>query len=417
MPQGPLDDVAPALDRPPARVGWWEPGGALRRSPWGVAGLAVLGLLLAVCVGAVPVALAPVAEPGTAHMEGQGLARPTSPRYDVTNRLALRLPPFWAWWEWSAADRVEARAALAFDSVRRAEADRRGVSLEALEAAGYTPAQGGGQGGGAARYWLGTDTLGRSVLWRLLFGGAISLGIGLAAAGISVVLGTLYGAAAGYAGGRVDGVMMRAVDVLYGLPYVLLVVLLAVASEGLVDRLIAAGAGQSGSGGAGGAGGLVGWLGGVVGAYRSAIEVGTLLLAIGAVSWLTLSRVIRGQVLSLKSQPFVEAARAMGARPGRIFARHLGPNLVGPVVVYATLTVPQAILQESFLSFLGIGVQPPLPSWGNMASDGLTELNTVRSNWWLLVFPCVMLGVTLLALNFVGEAVREALDPKRSAAR
>lgn len=416
MAHGPPEDIAPALDQPAPRVGWWEPGGALRRSPWGVAGLVVLGLLLAVCVGAVPVALMPVAEPGTAHMGAQGLARPTSPRYDVTNRLALRLPPFWAWWEWSAADRVEARAALLSDAARRAEADRRGVSLEGLDAAGFTPGE--GLDGSAARYWLGTDTLGRSVLWRLLFGGAISLGIGLAAAGISVVVGTLYGAVAGYAGGRVDGVMMRAVDVLYGLPYVLLVVLLAVASEGLVDRLIAAGAGRGAvGGGSAGGGGLIGWLGGVAGAYRSAIEVGTLLVAIGAVSWLTLSRVIRGQVLSLKSQPFVEAARAMGAGPVRIFGRHLGPNLVGPVVVYATLTVPQAILQESFLSFLGIGVQPPLPSWGNMASDGLTELNTVRSNWWLLVFPCVMLGVTLLSLNFVGEAVREALDPKRSAAR
>ncbi len=125
-----------------------------------------------------------------------------------------------------------------------------------------------------------------------------------------------------------------------------------------------------------------------------------------------MSRVVRGQVLSLKSRPFVEAARAAGASPARIFVRHLLPNLVGPIVVYATLTVPQAILQESFLSFLGIGIKPPLPSWGNMASDGLSELNAYRSHWWLLVTPCAMLALTLLALNFLGEALREMLDPK-----
>ncbi len=147
---------------------------------------------------------------------------------------------------------------------------------------------------------------------------------------------------------------------------------------------------------------------------RLLLDVGTLLLAIGGVSWLTMARVIRGQVLSLKHQQFVEAARATGASASRIFLRHLLPNLVGPIIVYATLTVPQAILQESFLSFLGIGVKPPLPSWGNLAAEGLGELNGYRSNWWLLLFPCVLLGVTLLALNFVGEGLREAFDPKRS---
>jgi oligopeptide transport system permease protein len=131
------------------------------------------------------------------------------------------------------------------------------------------------------------------------------------------------------------------------------------------------------------------------------------------VSWLTMARVIRGQVLSLKSQPFMEAARALGIPARRQFARHLLPNLLGPIIVYATLTIPQAILQESFLSFLGIGVKPPLPSWGNLAADGLPELNPYQSRWWLLLFPCVLLGTTLLALNFVGEGLREALDPKR----
>ena len=139
-----------------------------------------------------------------------------------------------------------------------------------------------------------------------------------------------------------------------------------------------------------------------------------LLVAIGGVSWLTMARVIRGQVLSLKAQPFMEAARAIGVPLHRQFLRHLLPNLLGPIIVYTTLTVPQAILQESFLSFLGIGVKLPLPSWGNLAADGLEAINRHSSEWWLLLSPCVLLGLTLLALNFVGEGLREAFDPKRA---
>jgi ABC-type dipeptide/oligopeptide/nickel transport system permease subunit len=148
---------------------------------------------------------------------------------------------------------------------------------------------------------------------------------------------------------------------------------------------------------------------------RTVYGLVVLLVAIGGVSWLTMARVIRGQVLSLRSQPFVEAARAMGVSTTGIFVRHLLPNLVGPIVVYAALTVPQAILQESFLSFLGIGVKAPMPSWGNLAAEGLGEINPLnlgQSHWWLLVFPCVLLGGTLVALNFVGEALREAVDPR-----
>jgi oligopeptide transport system permease protein len=294
---------------------------------------------------------------------------------------------------------------------------------------------------------LGTDALGRSLLVRVLAGGGISLTVGIAAALLSVCIGVAYGAIAGYAGGRVDAIMMRAVDVLYGLPYVLLVVLLAVAGDALVGEhvsrhrerqawtreRVAEGLREEGQSpsreavearlasdaelrarvraqsleavppralGAG---------------ARTAIDLVVLLVAIGGVSWLTMARVIRGQVLSLKAQPFVEAARAIGAGPTRILARHVLPNLIGPIVVYATLTVPQAILQESFLSFLGIGVKPPLPSWGNLAAEGLGELNPYQSHWWLLAFPCALLGATLLSLNFVGEGLREALDPKRRA--
>ncbi len=230
---------------------------------------------------------------------------------------------------------------------------------------------------------LGTDELGRSVLVRCLLGGAISLGIGLAAAAISVVVGTAWGLVAGYLGGRIDSCMMRIVDVLYGLPYILLVVLLDVALQPLLERVFNA----------------------------TAANVVTLLLAIGAVSWLTLARVVRGQVLSIRRQPFIEAARAAGVPTPRLLLGHVLPNLVAPIIVYTTLTVPQAILQESFLSFLGIGVQAPLPSWGNLAAAGMTQLNPVQSHWWLLVWPCTLLGATLLALNFLGEGLRDRLDP------
>jgi len=231
---------------------------------------------------------------------------------------------------------------------------------------------------------IGTDILGRPMWARCLFGGVISLLVGLGAAIISVTLGVAWGAIAGMAGGRVDAFMMRVVDILYGLPYILLVILIKIAFEGRLQTFFNA---------------------------RTA-NVVILFVSIGAVSWLTMARVIRGQVLSLTTQPFIEAARALGVRPVAILLRHLLPNLVGPIIVYATLTVPQAILQESFLSFLGIGIQPPIPSWGNLASEGVTAINNIESFWWLLVFPCGLLSVTLLCLNFVGDGLRDAFDPR-----
>ena len=250
---------------------------------------------------------------------------------------------------------------------------------------------------------MGSDQLGRSLLWRCLLGGAISLGIGAAAASISVVIGVTWGAVAGYLGGRVDAAMMRIVDILYGLPYILLVVLLDLALGPYMERMLRAvfllGANLQQA---------TDWA-------ASAADVVTLLVAIGSVSWLTLSRVIRGQVLSLRQQPFIEAARAYGVGPWRTFRYHLLPNLVGPIVVYTTLTVPQAILQESFLSFLGIGVQEPLPSWGRLASDGTAFMHTIgRGNapWWIMLWPCLLLGATLLSLNFIGESLRDRFDPR-----
>jgi len=240
---------------------------------------------------------------------------------------------------------------------------------------------------------LGTDDLARSMFWRCLLGGAISLGIGLTSAAISVSIGATWGALAGYIGGRTDAILMRIVDILYGLPYILLVVLLDLALtpwiKSLIERLSP-------------------------NAAVGMADVVTLLLAIGGISWLTMARVIRGQVLSLRAQPFIEAARACGSHRGRIFFVHLLPNLVGPIVVYATLTVPVAILQESFLSFLGIGVQLPLPSWGNLAAEGTAQIHAITHRWWLLLWPCGLLGLTLMALNFLGEALRDRLDQRGS---
>jgi oligopeptide transport system permease protein len=237
---------------------------------------------------------------------------------------------------------------------------------------------------------LGTDRLGRDVLARCVVGGLVSVGVGLSAACIAVLLGTAWGSLAGVKGGRTDAAMMRLVDVLYGLPAIMLVVLIAVAADGLAENM-----GGSGT------------------RLREAINVGTLFVAIGAVSWLTVARVVRGQVLSLQARPAMEAARAIGVPPVRRFIRHLLPGLVGSIIVYATLTVPAAILSEAFLSFLGIGIREPLPSWGNLAADGLGELNIVHSRWWLLAWPCLCIAMTLVSLNALGERLRDRVDPRR----
>ena len=238
---------------------------------------------------------------------------------------------------------------------------------------------------------FGTTKLGTSLLGQCLIGGVISLTIGLAAAAISVILGVSVGVVCGYYGGWIDSLLMRIVDVLFALPYFLMVILLKLALE---PALL--------------------WMK----FPNVAANLTVLFLSIGLVSWLEMARVIRGQVLSLRTLPFVEAARAAGLPGRRIFLRHLLPNLAGPIIVYATLMVPQAILQESILSFLGIGIQRPLPTWGALASDGLTlALNPIQSCWWLLAFPCTLLAVTLLALNFIGDGLRDALDPKRNAGK
>ena len=245
---------------------------------------------------------------------------------------------------------------------------------------------------------FGTDSLGRSMLSRCLIGGAISLAIGVCAAVISVFLGVTIGLVAGYRGGLLDSLLMRLVDILYGLPYILLVILLKIACEQPLTRLVRNLTNSS--------------------AADQIANFIVLFIAIGAVSWLTMARVVRGQVLSLRSQPFIEACKAGGLTEWRIFTHHLLPNLIGPITVYTTLIIPGAILNESFLSFLGIGIKPPMPTWGSLASDGLLPaLNPINHRWWLLVFPCLLLAITLLSLNFVGDGLRDVFDPKRDAAK
>jgi oligopeptide transport system permease protein len=224
----------------------------------------------------------------------------------------------------------------------------------------------------SGQHWLGTDTLGRDLLVRLLFGGRVSLGVGLAATFVALTIGVVYGAVAGFFGGKRDAVMMRTVDIMYSLPFPIFVILLMV---------------------------------------FFGKNIVLLFVAIGAVEWLTMARIVRSQVMAVKKMEFIEAARSLGFGRRRIIFRHILPNILGPIIVYTTLTIPAVMLLEAFLSFLGLGVQPPMSSWGVLIKDGAEKMEEFP---WLLEFPAALFSLTLFSLNFLGDGLRDALDVRSS---
>jgi oligopeptide transport system permease protein len=337
MDPDPLDVLRPVSP-------WAEAWRRLVRNRMALAGLVVVGLYALFCLAAPLLPVHPYARQVVAHENLPPSLRPAGELMLAARTRYLRLV-------------AAAEGRPGFSGPERAELD------EMARAIRTDPVH-------RRHYWLGTDNLGRDMLSRLLYGGRISILIGLVGTLTSMLLGIVLGSVAGYAGGAVDGFIMRFVDILYGLPYMLLVIIMMA----LFGRNIL-----------------------------------NLFAAVALVSWLTLCRVVRGQIISLKHAEFVEAARSMGASPARIIFRHLTPNTLGVIVVFSTLMVPQFIMTESFLSFLGLGVSAPLASWGSLVAEGAGVMSLYP---WQLLGPAVAMTVFLFAMNFLGDGLRDALDPQ-----
>jgi ABC-type dipeptide/oligopeptide/nickel transport system permease subunit len=238
-----------------------------------------------------------------------------------------------------------------------------------------------------SHYLFGTDVHGRDLLARICYGARISLLVGFVGAAVSLFIGVSWGLVSGYAGGRTDAAMMRVVDVLYSMPTIVFVIVLITALNAMLGKAQSLSAST----------------------VRN-LQFTGLFVGLGAVSWLTMARIVRGQVLSLRHRAFVDASRVLGATHRRILLKHILPNIYGIIIVYLTVTIPDIVLYESFLSYLGLGIQPPQASLGSLIGSGAEEINAVRIYWWLIVFPGATLALTLLALNFVGDGLRDAFD-------